>query len=419
VSVRRALVAMLSALALLSSGCIARRVAVSPAATATRPPCLRVRTSPSPEASPEKLPPKLAEEAQQVEQVRGLRFNRPLAAAAVSKAEIGRLLLAGMDESFPEDEARRTGLAWSTIGVIPKGTDLRKALQDFNGSEVIGFYDNETGQLVFIGSSSPTPFQRFTLAHEMTHALQDQNFGLSAIDQFDRTCHDERLEAFLSLAEGDATETSFQWAMQNLSAGEIAQLQAEANAFPAPPSSVPPFLQNLLTFPYPNGQAFVESLQASGGEAAVDRAFRSPPVSTEQILHPSKYPSDRPVEVDVPNFAPRLGPAWKDLEFEDVGEGWFRLMLELRMPATNADAAAAGWSGAQYRAWTDGKAGQTAVVMDTTWDTERDASEFAQAMDNWLGDNPGTVLPASGQAVRVLFASDQETLTRLTAAVSG
>ncbi len=93
-------------------------------------------------------------------------------------------------------------------------------------------------------------------------------------------------------------------------------------------------------------------------------------------------------------------------------------MLELRIPAESADTAAAGWGGGQYRAWSDGE-GETAVVMDTVWDTDKDASEFAQAMDNWLGDQPGKVLAPSGNKVRVLFASDQETLSRLQAAVSG
>ena len=93
-------------------------------------------------------------------------------------------------------------------------------------------------------------------------------------------------------------------------------------------------------------------------------------------------------------------------------------MLELRIPAESADTAAAGWGGGQYRAWSNGE-GQAAVVMDTVWDTQKDASEFVQAMDSWLGDQPGKVLAAVGDKVRVLFASNQETLSRLQAAVSG
>jgi hypothetical protein len=426
------LVPLLLVLILVSGACIAKKVTVGgrapgPSAGGSGvggvsagppPPCQRVRTQASPQAATERLPAPIAKVAGEVEQVRGLQFKHQLVAEAVSQSKIARMLQQGLDEGFPKDEAARTAQAWTAIGVIPKGTDLRQAVEDFQSSQVVGFYDNEAGRLVIIGTTAPTPYQRFVLAHELTHALQDQNFNLGRVDRLDRTCQDERVEAFLSLIEGDAVETSVEWATQNLTPSEITAFDKEASDFTPPPSSVPAFVQKLLVWPYVPGRTFVQALQARGGEQAVDRAFQNPPSSTEQILHPEKYPAEKPVTVNVPDFGPKLGTGWKDLEFEDVGEGWFRLMLELRLPDTSAEAAAAGWSGAQYRAWTDAD-GHTAVVLDTAWDTERDASEFAQAMGKWLVDKPGTVLPASGKTVRVLFASDQGTLDRLTAAVSG
>ncbi len=430
-----ALLALLLVLALVSSACIAKKVKVvggrtpQPSASGStgtggvplsgpRPPCQRVRSQTSPKVPTEELPPPIAKVAQEVEQVRGLRFRHPLAAEAVNQAQIARMLQEGLDEGFPDAEAARTEQAWIAIGVIPKGTKLRQAVEDFNSSQVIGFYDDEAGRLVIIGSAELTPYQRFVLAHEVTHALQDQNFDLARLSRLDRTCQDERVEAFLALSEGDATETAIEWAAQTLTPSEITEFDEEASDFTPPPGTVPPFVQNLLTWPYVPGRTFVQALQARGGERSVDQALQDPPSSTEQILHPEKYPTDRPVTVNVPDFGPKLGTGWKDLEFEDVGEGWFLLMLGLRLPATSAESAAAGWDGGQYRAWTDGD-GHTAVVMDTTWDTDRDASEFAQGVDDWLGDEPGTVLAASGKSDRVMFASDQETLDRLTVAVSG
>jgi hypothetical protein len=430
----RALPVLLLVVALASTSCFAKKVTLVPSpgvsgstgpagsggavAAGPRPPCLRVRTQSSPGAQAEKLPPPIAKVADQVEQVRGLQFKQPVAAEAVSQSKIAKLLQEGLDEGFPKDEAARTGQAWTAIGVIPEGVDLRKAVEAFNSSQVIGFYDDQVKRLVIIGSSSLSPYQRFVLAHELTHALQDQNFNLGRLEQLDRTCQDERVEAFLSLSEGDATETAVEWASQSLTPAEITEFNKEAGDFTPPPESVPPFVQNLLVWPYAPGRSFVQALMTRGGEAAVDQAFKDPPASTEQIIHPEKYPTDRPVTVNVPDYGPKLGTVWKDLEFEDVGEAWFRLMLELRLPTDGAETAAAGWDGAQYRAWTDDQ-GHTAVVMDTVWDTDRDASEFAQAMDNWLGDQVGTVLPASGLRVRILFASDRATLDRLKAAASG
>jgi hypothetical protein len=428
---------LLLALALLSTGCVAKKVSsasppaltppasggpgpsTGPVSAGPRPPCLRVRTPPSPPASEaEPLSGPIAKVADEVEQVRGLQFKRPVRAEAVSKAKIARLLQEGLDQGFPKEEADRTGQAWETMGLIPNGTDLRKAVVDFNSSQVIGFYDDDAQRLVIIGSSSLSPYQRFVLAHELTHALQDQNFGLSRLSDLDRTCQDERVEAFLALTEGDATETSVEWASQTLTAAEISEFDKEASDFEPPPASVPPFVQNLLVWPYGPGRSFVQALLSGGGQQALDQALEDPPRSTEQILHPEKFPTDAPTTVNVPNFGSGLGSGWKDLEFEDVGEGWFRLMLALREPENTTNAAAAGWDGGQYRAWTDGN-GSTAVVMDTVWDTARDAREFGDAVTTWLGPGSGEVLGPTGKSVRVLFASDGSTLDRLKASVAG
>ena len=112
--------------------------------------------------------------------------------------------------------------------------------------------------------------------------------------------------------------------------------------------------------------------------ALVDRALITFPVSTEQILHPERWPHDTPQPVDVPDLGPALGAGWRDLDVMTVGEAWLRLMLELRLDAGEAEPAAAGWDGGLYRAWTDGS--RTAVVLRTVWDTPEDAQQFADAM---------------------------------------
>jgi len=172
------------------------------------------------------------------------------------------------------------------------------------------------------------------------------------------------------------------------------------------------------TWPYTAGLAFVRALVARGGEKAVNDAFKNLPVSTEQILHPDRYPNDLPVPVGVPNLAPRLGPGWADLDVQGVGEEWLSLLLGLRIDQTTAAAAAAGWGGGIYRAWSNGD--RVAVVMSTVWDTPQDASEFASAMGSWIAAGSGqhaTVEPVEGSRVQVLFASDARTLSALDPAV--
>jgi hypothetical protein len=101
-----------------------------------------------------------------------------------------------------------------------------------------------------------------------------------------------------------------------------------------------------------------------------------------------------------------------------VGEAWLKLALGLRLGASEAAAAAAGWDGGTYRAWTDGE--RAAVVLSTVWDSERDASEFATAMTAWLdeGEDAGIVVGPDGTSVDVLFASDAATLNALNLATA-
>ena len=359
------------------------------------------------------LPPAIVRVATQVQQVRGLSFKRTVVPEPVSRQEIERQLRTSLDADFPPDLAAREGRTWVTIGAIPAGTDLRRAVVDYGTSQIIGFYDIQTHRLVFQGGTSPTPYQRFTLAHELTHALQDQNFGLARLDELSATCQDERAEALLSLTEGDAVETQIRWASQELSPDEINQLQREANSFPPPPASIPRFVQQMFLFPYGPGQAFVEALLARGGEKAVNSAFRNPPVSTEQILHPNRYPSDVPQAVEIADLSRRLGPGWTLLDQEEVGEGWLQLLLELRLPTRESEDAAAGWDGGLMRAWSKGS--ETAVLIRTVWDTERDATEFAATMGGWI-ESQAAEVDRSGTTVLVLFGSDRPALDALRAA---
>ena len=75
-------------------------------------------------------------------------------------------------------------------------------------------------------------------------------------------------------------------------------------------------------------------------------------------------------------------------------------------------AASEGWDGGLYRAWTN-EDGDVALVLRTAWDSEGDAEEFGRALQRWIEDRPGDVLPVEGTTVDAIFASDAETLGAL------
>ncbi len=423
----RRLLAAAAALAVVAASCAGGGLKVQRSPSGTGSGLPGHPTAPAPQADPlcrpipapsspgptsGSLPPAIAQVATQVQAVRDLRFTRPVVPEPLSQTELQAQLHETLTREFTSDLVRAEGQTDITIGALPPGTDLPQVLVDYGTSQIVGFYDNTNQRLVFEGGVQPSPFERFTLAHELTHALQDQHFGLSKLDELNDACQDDRAEAYLSLAEGDAVSTQVAWARTNLTESEIVDLQDEANAFPPPPPT-PPFVEQLFQFPYPNGQAFVEALQARGGEQAVDAAFGDPPVSTEQILHPEKYPADVPQAVSIPDLSSALGSGWRLLDQQEVGEAWLLTMLELRLGAGPSEEAAAGWDGGLLRSWTDGS--RTAVLLRTVWDSEQDAAEFSSAMTDWF-DQQAARAEHAGATAQVLFASDQATLDALASA---
>jgi hypothetical protein len=207
------------------------------------------------------------------------------------------------------------------------------------------------------------------------------------------------------------------WARTFLTLPEQVQVGIEAAAQDTSTEGVPPFVARLQAWPYDQGMRFIGALDARGGLDAIDEAFVDLPTSTEQIIHPERYPNDAPTPVDVPELSAELGPGWEDLDVMSIGEAWLQIALGLRLDGSEAGAAAAGWDGGTYRAWSNGT--DTAVELSTVWDSARDAEEFAVAMTEWIdqGDGPATVLEPEGNAVTVLFASDAATLDVLETAV--
>lgn len=358
-------------------------------------------------------PAVIASVMRQIERIRGFGYTERVVAQAVPQAEIAADIVEYADTAYPQAQFARRSAAWETIGVIPDGTSLRDAYESYGSTQVIGYYDTITGRLKFTGSRSPSPLERVTLAHELTHAIDDQRFGLEKLDALGAECRDEDSAAALALVEGNATFFMLRWAQTFLTPEQQVQVGIEAATQDVSTEGIPPFVVRLQAWPYEQGMRFVAALEDRSGLDGIDGAFERLPTSTEQIIHPERYPNDVPTPVDVTDLSAELGDGWRDLDVMSVGESWLQIALGLRLDASQAMAATSGWDGGTYRAWTDGS--ETAVVLSTVWDSAVDAAEFAGAMRDWIaaGDDHGEVLTAQGEAVTVLFASSGTALEAL------
>jgi hypothetical protein len=354
-------------------------------------------------------PPAIAEVESQVEAVRGLEFERAVNVEAVTPAEIDRRLARYFDVYYPRRAYARRTLAWRTIGAIPPGIGILEALSRYQQGQVLGFYNSQNGELVYTGDEDLTRIEQFILAHELTHAIDDQHFDLDRLDELTLTCDDDRVLAALGVVEGSAnhfaTAVIFRFPIQEI--GEIPGGSAEG---------VPPLITQLQAYPYTSGQAFVDHLADDGGVAAVNEALRRFPTTTEQVLHPEKYGKDEPTPVDVPDFAPTFGEGWRDLDVMIVGELWLRVLLDTRLIGSDASSAAEGWDGGIYRAWTDGN--DVAVILSTTWDTAVEAGAFRGALTDWIGKRSNrTVVVGHDTIVNVGFATSDHVMSALESAL--
>jgi hypothetical protein len=374
--------------------------------------CPKLPASPKRVQPTGKVPAVVATTEREVESIRGLRFEHPVAVAAVTRSEMAARLDKQSADTLPIHQIRRQGLAWQTIGVIPAGIDLVGAARRFLDTQVVGYYDERAKELVYVGSTNPTPAERFTLAHELTHALEDQHFDLSRLDRLQARCLDDEQEAATGTVEGTATFFSVGVLDRYFTPSEQHEVAQATQG--TVPRGVPQFLVDMVSWAYTVGPEFIASRYRSGGVEAVNDVLRQWPLTTSEVMHPETYPGPPPPPLDIPQLAHALGKGWRDLDVEQAGEQWLEDLLGPRLDPAVAGAAAAGWDGGVYRAWTDGK--HVAVLLRTRWTSVGEAQQFARDMNSWIRSNQSAKVRVTGSVVDVLFASDSATLTQLESA---
>lgn len=314
-----------------------------------------------------------------VEAERGLEFREPVDVELAADAEFERRLL---DDFEAEDEAdlRETERIFRALGFLDADDDLVEQLRGVLSGGVVGFYDPETDELVVRGGE-PTPYARSTIVHELTHALDDQHFELDRpeLDEAD----DETGFAFTSLVEGSAVtvEEAYQ---DTLSDEEQRRYDEEEAAIGSGTdfSQFPPILLDLIGAPYEFGPVLVDAITTHGGDEALDQAFVDPPVSSEQVLDPSRYlTGDEPVRVPEP---PAEGESFDQGTFGELL--LFELLADGGVDTGTARDAAIGWGGDQYVAWREG--GRTCLRVSFVGDTDTDTGEIAEALAEWAEAHP-------------------------------
>lgn len=336
----------------------------------------------------------------QIEELRGQKFAAPVPVSLADK-ELFVAYAAERERAFTTPAQRRAQqLALELLGALEPGMDLAAIELELLQKQVGGFYAPERDRFYLMAGTKPVVASTI-LAHELTHALDDQLFDIDGL--LKRQDGSDAQAAAHAVIEGSAIAVMQRWQQREVAAGrlklaDLAEGQSMDGLDTAPEALWKPLLHS-----YVQGQAFLAQPGAVRGDAPghvssddIARAFREPPRSTEQLLHPEKYWD--PARRDEPRrvrFAVGALPAgWTAVAEENFGELGLAIVTTPRAARQHlnlaffaaprfTNAAASGWDGDRVAVFE--RDGAAAAVLHTAWDTPEDARQFADALRELAG----------------------------------
>ena len=332
-----------------------------------------------------------------VEKQRGLRFDHPVSVRFLPDARFNKKVAVPQPTSRSDKAAfdRAVG-ELRALGLVHGKVDLASSFNTLTQSGVVGLYVNED-KTVYVRGAAMTPFVRVTLAHELTHALQDQHWDLTNLQRAAPAGDDTALRALL---EGDAVTVQNAYE-KTLSAADQRTYQHEQTAAQDRSTqatvNVPGVLSDMMSFPYAFGRPYIDALTANRNTTALDDAFNHPPVAEAQIINSAGYPTSwKPARVAVPSLPQgdrRVGAP------QSFGQFSLFEVLSSRLGYTPAWAAVQGWQGDNSVPYADH--GRTCMAVDVRFATPGGASRFYRATRQWAATIPGATATISGSLTRI------------------
>ena len=270
---------------------------------------------------PSSWDPRVREVVRFVETAKGRPFRHPVTVSFLAdSAFVSRLRRD--DQPSAQD---RVDNAWRSaslraLGLAQGEFDLLASTRAALGSGVFGFYDPDTDEMVIRGNQLIAT-ARSTLAHELTHAWQDQWYGLNR-----RFANSEEQAGWTALVEGDATYVGELYSAVALSAAEQAASAAVTASVTDQYKGLPPVIIASLGFPYQFGLTYVigrraptdfmEVKPSAATVTTLDRAFANPPESSKAVIDGGESSKPIPASQVRPVAVPRLqaGEQWLDTD---------------------------------------------------------------------------------------------------------
>ncbi len=301
-----------------------------------------------------------------------LKATRPVKRRLLTRDEVNRDLAKKLNDDEGTKRLERSELVLKKFGLLDPDFNLKPFLLSLLTEQVAAYYEPKTRTVNLMDWVKPEE-QKPVLAHELTHALQDDRVGLEkwgqpaptnvSNDVGDDNKHislDEASTAREAVTEGQAMVVFIDYALKDTGKslatapelGERMQDMAGDNTGSPVLARAPLLLQESLLFPYSAGLSFETTLLHDGGQKqAFAGALDHPPTSSYEVLHPEAFVGHVPVPVlSMPDVHPLLDKEWEPYDVGVMGELDVRIIAELFGGRAMADPLAIAWKGGIYYA---------------------------------------------------------------------
>jgi hypothetical protein len=317
----------------------------------------------------------------------GLPIQHTVKRKLITRTEINKYLTEKFAEDAGAKRLQRDEIVLKKFGLLDQDFHLQPFLISLLTEQVAGFYDNKTKTVNLLDWIEPDA-QEPVLAHELTHALQDQKVDLTKwsvvgaddiaknVEQDNQHIQtDEGDTARDAVAEGQAMVVFLDYSLRDTGktlaeSPELADKMKESVSDPSGSpilARAPLLLQQSLLFPYSEGLGFEDAVLLKGGkDAAFAAVLANPPTSTFEIMHPAAYMRHAPVPVlRLPDIHSLIDAEYTPYDVGVMGEFDVRILTELFGGPQIAEALTPSWKGGIYYA-AQRKSAATAEAKQST-----------------------------------------------------
>lgn len=325
--------------------------------------------------------------------MRGEPIQRPVDKKFEGQAFFRNYYLQLLEKKYPPEKKKAIEKAYSFLGFLPPGADLIQTYLDSLMKVEQGLYDPKTRTL-YIADWINSKDQEETLAHELTHALQDQYFGLQ--DYMDKGADGTMDEQFAraSVMEGEAVAIALNYSLEDkntdftrlINIADWVNLSTLLDAEGKKAVGEKASFNRTVSFPYVYGAAFLQKYVKAYGWQGMGYLFRHPPTSTHQVMHPETFFPRRhnPVQVGIEDLSKGPLEGWTQTWDDTLGEYGLVSFLGETLPQDEARDSMKGWQGDRVQVYEQKGSHRLLGVGYILFDTKDSAEDFFRNFRDFL-----------------------------------